>query len=121
MATAKLSNADAKLALNDVLVKNAKQYFVETSTTRSAGTLQTREQMCQILLNNANMKVLMPDVVSNKFIANELNIPNCLVHSFWNNETPLKDIKPAVKSKGISKNHFVYKHNNLAQFIVKFG
>ena len=31
MATAKVSNADAKLALNDVLVKNAKQYFVETS------------------------------------------------------------------------------------------
>ena len=107
MATAKLSNADAKLALNDVLVKNAKQYFVETSTTRSARTLQTREQMCQILLNNANMKELTPDVVSDKFIANELNIPKHLMHTFRNNETLLKDIKSAAKSKGISKNHFV--------------
>ena len=78
--------------------------------------------MRKILLNNANMimKELTPDIISDKFIANELNIPRCLVHTFWNNETPLKDIKPAAKSKGTSKNHFVYKHNNLAQLIVKF-
>ena len=70
MATTKLSNADAKEALNDVLVKNAKQYFIETSVTRSAGLLQTWEQMFKILLNNANMKELTPDVILDKFIAN---------------------------------------------------
>ena len=84
MATTKLSNADAKEALNDVLVKNAKQYFIETSVSRSAGLLQTQEQMCQVLLNNANMKALMLDVVSDKFIANKLNIPRRLVHTFQN-------------------------------------
>ena len=120
MATTKLSNTDAKAALNDVLVKNAKQYFIESSASRSAGSLQTREQMCKILLNNANMKELMPDIISDKFIANELNIPRRLVNTYRNNDTPLKDIKPAAKSKGLSKNHFIYKHNNLAQLVVKF-
>ena len=75
MATTRLSNADAKTALNDVLVKNAKQYFVESGTNRSAGSVQTREQMCTILLNNANMKDLTHDMISDYFIANELNIP----------------------------------------------
>ena len=120
MATTRLSNADAKTALNDVLVKNAKQYFVESGTNRSAGSVQTREQMCKILLNNANMKDLTPDLISDHFIANELNIPRRLVRTYRNNMTPLKDIKPAAKPKGLSKNHFIYKHNDLAQRIVKF-
>ena len=120
MATTRLSNADAKTALNDVLVKNAKQYFVESGTNRSAGSVQTWDQMCKILLNNANMKDLTPDLISDHFIANELNIPRCLVRTYRNNMTPLKDIKPAAKPKGLSKNHFIYKHNDLAQCIVKF-
>ena len=105
MATTKLSNSDAKEALNDVLVKNAKQYFIETSASRSAGSLQTWGKMCKILPNNGNMKDLMPNVNSDKFIANKLNIiiimNRRLVHTFQNNKTPLKDIKPVVKSKWI--------------------
>ena len=120
IATTRQSNADAKVALNDVLVKNAKQYFVESGTNRSAGSVQTREQMCKILLNNANMKDLTPYLISDHFIANELNIPRRLVRTYWNNVTLLKDIKPAAESKGLSKNHFIYKHINLAQLIVKF-
>ena len=77
--------------------------------------------MCKILLNNAHMKDLTPDLISDHLLQMSWTSQDASsVLIYWNNVTPLKDIKPAAKPKGLSKNHFIYKHNDLAQRIVKF-
>ena len=119
MQNTRLSKPDATTALNDAMTKNAKQFFAESASARNDFVKQTRDQTLKILLNNANMKDLGPNVISDKFIAEELNCSRRAVRTYRNNTTPFKDFQPAAKSKGLGKNHFIYKHNDLAQLIVK--
>ena len=120
MAAVRLSKGDATSVLNDAMTRNAKQFFLDSSSARSSNVIQTREQTMAILLNQANMKAISPNEISDSFIAKELNVTKRLVSKFRNNETAFKDIMPAVKSKGLSPNAFIYKHNELAQLIPKF-
>jgi hypothetical protein len=119
MQDARLSKADAISALNDAMTANAKQFFADSASSRNNHIKQMRKQTLQILLNNANMSNLGPHVISDRLISEELKCPRKLVHAFRNNTTAFKDIKPPAKSKGLSKSHFIYKHNDLAQLIVK--
>ena len=119
MQDARLSKADAISALNDAMTANAKQFFTDSASSWNEHIKQTREQTLQILLNNANMTNIGPNVISDRLISEELNCSRKLVHAFRNNTTAFKDMKPPAKSTGLSKNHFIYKHNDLAQLIVK--
>ena len=79
MQDARLSKANAISALNDTMTKNAKQFFADTASSRNDHVKQTHEQTLQILLNNANMKNLRPNVISDRLIAVELNCIERLV------------------------------------------
>ena len=82
MEAARLLKGDAISVLNDAMTRNAKQFFLDSSSARSSNVIQTREQTLAILLNQANMKAISPNEISDSFIAKELNVTKRLVSNF---------------------------------------
>lgn len=108
-----MDNKEAAL-FDSLCMANLKQYLADTAHMRNETVLNTRDQLFNILLNNANMKKF-PKTVSDTKVSEELFCSIRQVQKYRNNEDAFKDIKPAPKSVGLKPTDFLIRHNEEAQ------
>jgi predicted lactoylglutathione lyase len=108
-----MDNKEAAL-FDSLCMANIKQYLADTAAMRNETILNTRDQLFNILLNNANMKKF-PQTVSDTKVSEELFCSIRQVQKHRNNEDAFKDIKPAPKSEGLKPTDFLIRHNEEAQ------
>ena len=102
-------------ALFDSLcMANIKQYLAETKSLRNDTVVATREQLLNIMLNNANFKKF-PRTVSDIKVGGELWCSKRQVQKHRNNEDDFKEIKPAQKSTEARPTDFLIRYNEEAR------
>ena len=106
--------------LNNALVSNVRQFFADTKKSRDFGVMQKREGMLQVLLNNHGMQQINRNEVSNSVIARHLSVPRKTVAKHRDNKIPFRKTHPSKKKPGLTKNAFIFQHNQLCQTMVKF-
>ena len=78
------------------MTKNEKQFFADSASATNDHRKQMQEQTLQILLNNANMTNLGPNVISDTMIAEELTCTKRLVQMYHNTTVvTFKNMRPA--------------------------
>ena len=82
--------------------------------------MQKREGMLQVLLNNHGMQQINRNEVSNSVIARHLSVPRKTVAKHRDNKIPFRKTQPSKKKPGLTKNAFIFQHNQLCQTMVKF-
>ena len=102
-------------ALFDSLcIANIKQYLAETKNLRNDTVVATREQLLNIMLNNANFKKF-PRTVSDIKVSGELWCSKRQVQKHRNNKDDFKDIKPAPKNTEARPTDFLIRYNEEAR------
>ena len=101
--------------LNNALISNVRQFFVDTKKSRDFGLMHKHEGMLQVLLNNHGMQQINGHNVSNSVIASHLSVPRKAVAKHRNNKIPFRKTQPSKKKSGLTKNAFIFQHNQLYQ------